>query len=245
MNEPAPSMQCSDCDQDLLDSPGFITGAAMPTMALNPNGCPVCESWSDRIGKLKKNKLAQSTVSIAAKQQRSWSPERKAHGTTPVLILAEDEPTIGKRHGSAARSVSAKDVETRPALKSWLAPSGPFFLEIFSGPGRLAAALRMQGVTAHEFDLTEQGGHKDLLTKKVLHEIVGLINDPNCIGVWFGFPCGTFSSARRNDGGPPPLRGVNSKDIWGFPHLRGRERDRVRSANKLLFRMHHLMRIGE
>ena len=33
----------------------------------------------------------------------------------------------------------------------------------------------------------------------------GLINDPNCIGVWFGSPYGTFSAARRHDGGPPPL----------------------------------------
>ena len=49
----------------------------------------------------------------------------------------------------------------------------------------------------------------------------------------------------RNDGGPPPLRGTNSKDIWGLPHLSGRERDRVRSANKLLLRMHELMRLCE
>ena len=78
-----------------------------------------------------------------------------------------------------------------------------------------------------------------------MQELRDLIQDPNCIGVWFGFPCGTFSSARRNDGGPPPLRGITSEDIWGLPHLTGRERDRVRSANKLLLRMREQMRVCE
>ena len=109
----------------------------------------------------------------------------------------------------------------------------------------MAASVRMQGVVAHEFDLTEQGGRKDLLKKNVLAELRSLIQRPYCVGIWFGFPCGTFSSARRNDGGPPPLRGTNSKDIWGLPQLTGRERDRVRSANKLLLRMHEVMRLCE
>ena len=38
------------------------------------------------------------------------------------------------------------------------------------------------------------------------------------------------------------LRGTNSKDIWGLRHLVGRGRGRVRSVNKLLFRMHGRMR---
>jgi len=66
-----------------------------------------------------------------------------------------------------------------------------------------------------------------------------------CRGVWFGYPCGTFSSARRYDGGPLPLRGTNPKDIWGLPHLVGKERARVDSANKLLLRMNELMKLCE
>ena len=96
-----------------------------------------------------------------------------------------------------------------------LARPGQYFIEVFSGPGRLVAAIRQNGTTALEFDLNVQGGRKNLLDKRALAELKKLISDPNCIGVWFGFPCGTFSSARRNDGGPPPLRGTNSKDIWG------------------------------
>jgi hypothetical protein len=123
--------------------------------------------------------------------------------------------------------------------------SGPFFVEVFSGTGHLASAVRELGLDAFEFDITEQGGRNNLLHSKTLHELKALIAHPMCRGVWYGFPCGTFSSARRHDGGPMPLRGTNSKDIWGLPHLEGKERARVNSANKLLLRMHELMKHGE
>ena len=90
-----------------------------------------------------------------------------------------------------------------------------------------------------------QGGRKNLLHANVLKELRALIQHPLCRGVWFGYPCGTFSSARRYDGGPLPLRGTNSKDIWGLPHLEGKERARVDSANKLLLRMNELMKLCE
>ena len=64
--------------------------------------------------------------------------------------------------------------------------------------------------------------------------------------MWFGFPCGTFSAARRHgDGGPPPLRGINPKDINGLPGLQGKDLARVQSANALLKRMHELMKLAE
>ena len=238
-------MTCQPCDQPPgLCSPGSSPVTALPQMAMEPNGCLNCDSWSERIRRPKQQRLSQTALSTAAKERRTLCPERKT-GMTPVITLEEDVPTIGNRHRSAVRSTSAKHGEIRPALQSWLGPSEPFFVEVFSGTGRLAAAVRSQGVVAYEFDLTEQGGRKDLLKKNVLSELRSLIESPYCLGVWFGFPCGTFSSARRNDGGPPPLRGTNSKDIWGLPHLTGRERDRVRSANKLLLRMHELMRLCE
>ena len=38
------------------------------------------------------------------------------------------------------------------------------------------------------------------------------------------------------------MRGTNPKDIGGLPHLAGRKLARIRSANKLLLRMHELMK---
>lgn len=239
-------MQCQPCEQPPgLPPPGSIVGAApLPTMATDRNGCGECVSWSDRIRALKQNKLSPSTASLAAKQLRQWCRERKEHNN-PILVPAEEEPSIGTRHGSSVRTSSAKQGEIRSALEACSLPSGPFFVEVSSGSGRMAAAVRQTGVTANEYDLTEKGSRKNLLHKSVLQELTEPIEHPNCIGVWFGFPCGTFSSALRNDGGPPPLRGINSKDIWGLPHLVRRERDRVRSANKSLLGMHVLMRMCE
>ena len=84
-----------------------------------------------------------------------------------------------------------------------------YFLEIFSGTGRMAkAVVKVQnGVVIHEFDL-KHGPNGDLLCKDTRRRIKALISSGLCLGVWFGFPCGTFSRARRNDGkgAPPPAR---------------------------------------
>ena len=182
------------------------------------------------------------------KQQISVTP-KAPDGVTPDLTLPEDR-TIGNGHRSAATSVSAKQLQqksgnTGTKLTYLDLVSGPFVIEAFSGSGRMAAAVRARGVEAFEFDLTEQGGRRNILHANVLHELRSLIAHPMCRGIWFGYPCGTFSSARRNDGGPKALRGTNSKDIWGLPHLQGKERGRVDSANKLLLRMHELMKLCE
>ena len=48
---------------------------------------------------------------------------------------------------------------------------------------------------------------------------------------WFGFPCNTFSRARRLDGGPPPLRSDHFP--IGLPDLTGKDLARVQEANQL------------
>ena len=189
----------------------------------------------------------QASTSYSARERRQLCPERLRHGTTPQLQLQEDL-AVGDGHRSVANNVSAKQSSSRKAglLSTYLELiTGPFFLEVFSGSGRLAKAVRAHGLQVFEFDLTEQGGRRNLLHPKVLMELRALISHPQCRGVWFGYPCGTFSSARRFDGGPPPLRGTNSKDIWGLPGITWKERARVNSANKLLLRMNELMKLGE
>ena len=48
--------------------------------------------------------------------------------------------------------------------------SGPFFIEVFSGSGRMAQAVREHGIDAFEFDLTPQGGRRNLLHANVLEK---------------------------------------------------------------------------
>ena len=159
----------------------------------------------------------------SAQKQRQSPPKHPCNETTPNLLLPEDV-AIGNGHRSIAISVSAKQLQsgnTRTKTTYLDLVSGPFFIEAFSGTGRMAAGVREHGLDAFEFDLTQQGGKRNLLHANVLHELRSLIAHPMCRGVWFGFPCGTFSSARRNDGGPGPLRGTNPKDTWGFATLGG------------------------
>ena len=181
----------------------------------------------------------------SACQRGSLCPERQAHVTTPNLTLPEDH-SIGDGSRSAASVHSEKQSrETSGKLSYVDLIEGEFFVEVFSGTGRAAQAVRGKGLQTFEYDLTQQGGRRNLQHASVLRELAELIRHPLCKGVWFGFPCGTFSSARRHDGGPPPLRGTNSRDIYGLPGLSGKELARVRAANALVMRMHKLMKICE
>lgn len=90
---------------------------------------------------------------------------------------------------------------------------GSFFVDVFNISGRLAKPVRDTGIQSLESDLTPHGGGGHRLHANVLHELRALISHPMCRCVWFGSPCGTFSSAPRNGGGPPPLRGTNHTDI--------------------------------
>ena len=121
----------------------------------------------------------------------------------PSLVHDDDVPTIGNRHGSAAQSTHATQMNSNDAC---LHERQSFILEICSGTGRLSATIRINGIVALEFDLIEQGRFKNILDKGVFQEVKDLINHRNCVGAWFAFPCGTFSSARRPGAGPPPRR---------------------------------------
>jgi len=181
-------LTCQPCDQPPgLAPPGSTIDAPKPLLAMKPTCCPDRHTWSVR-GRQSAKPSTMPPSSHDAKLRRSLCPERLRDGSTPLLVLKEDMPTIGTNHGSAAqhRSKSSKHQtgETRSALQSWLAPDRPFFVEVFSGSGHLAAAVRRQGVDCFEFDLNEKGGRKDLLKKNVLQELKDLITNPNCVGVW-------------------------------------------------------------
>ena len=106
------------------------------------------------------------------------------------------------------------------------------FLEIFSGHGGLSKALQFLGHIVHSYDKNNDP-KQDVLEKKCTRRIKKIIEKINCIGVWFGMPCGTFTSARRYDvNGPKPFR--SRGHILGLHTLSGRDKLRVDLANKLV-----------
>ena len=89
----------------------------------------------------------------------------------------------------------------------------------------------------------------DLLNPHVVWKVYSMVNSKHCLGVWFGCPASTLSRARRSDGsGPSPLRGDTEKLRWGLPGLKGKDRERVETANRLIkmtLRLcRHCLRIG-
>ena len=84
-----------------------------------------------------------------------------------------------------------------------------YFVEVFAGKAGLSiAVVKFGNVEIYTVEIDDEDG-RSILNKAVKKHILGLIRGGNCIGVWFGMPCNTFSSARAGDGkktGPRDLR---------------------------------------
>lgn len=89
---------------------------------------------------------------------------------------------------------------------TWRTSQGPFFLEVFSGCGRLHRAMEKRGMEAYGLDLSTDPSD-DVLDPEVEQLVTSLLLNGSVCMLWLGMPCTTFSVARRYDGlGPGPLR---------------------------------------
>ena len=141
----------------------------------------------------------------------------KAHCRQPSSNNGSD---IGPRVFEASSSV-------RHSLRSLV------FLELFSGTARLAKAISRRGLQSLAYDVNFNEGC-DLLCPKVVEGIKRLIREKHVGGVWLGFPCNSWSLARRDDGvGPPPLRN-NTNGLFGLPNLSPSDQKKVDVGNALL-----------
>ena len=72
----------------------------------------------------------------------------------------------------------------------------------------------------------------NFLDPKVCQHIELLIDHGVISFIHFGTPCSSFSVARKNDGGPPPLR--DAAHLWGLPGLSPKDHDKVLLGNKFM-----------
>ena len=88
--------------------------------------------------------------------------------------------------------------------------------------GRLVKAVQKCLHDVQFFDINnEPASSQDILDPKCEKRIKNVIADNNCMGVWFGMPCGSCSSARRCDGkAPKPLPSHHFDDLKGDDLLR-------------------------
>ena len=115
-------------------------------------------------------------------------------------------------------------------------PPKPSFLEIFAGEAGLSQAVQAESIPIFppiEIEFNQFVFQSvDLLDPAVLSHVKSLISQGWILGIHFGTPCSSFSIARKNDGGPPPLR--SKAALWGFQHLTGRDLEKVQLGNTFL-----------
>ena len=86
---------------------------------------------------------------------------------------------------------------------------GAKMCEIFSGSGHLNSRFAAHGIPAEGWDI-QDGTEADILRVEVQDRIKRNIDEGQYAIMHFGFPCITWSRARKHDNkGPPPLRGDN------------------------------------
>eukprot|EP00435_Cladocopium_sp_Y103_P009415 s1300_g2.t1 len=116
-------------------------------------------------------------------------------------------------------------------------PSGSFFLEIFAGQAGLSQAIKARGIAVLppiEIEVNNFVRQSvDVLSPQIKAHLKLLLEAKVIFYIHFGTPCSSFSMARKNDGGPPPLR--DRHHLWGLPGLRPKDREKVRLGTAFMF----------
>ncbi|CAL1129875.1 unnamed protein product, partial [Cladocopium goreaui] len=143
-------------------------------------------------------------------------------------LLDPAEPSDGPqtksrsdRRGEAALAVSAFQWSPPHFRPEVLPESGPFFLELFAGKAGISDAVRLAGVQALppvDIVLSESVPVSvDVVDLTMWHRIMFVLKLGIVLFLHCGTPCNTFTSARKLDGDPPPLR--SAAEPLGLPSL--------------------------
>lgn len=114
---------------------------------------------------------------------------------------------------------------TEKDKKTWV-------IEVYAGSCHLSKAAAQAGYRALAIDI-QFGLSCDILDSHVRRFIIDFASQHEVKLVWFGMPCQSWSRARRDDGGPPPLRD-DHQFLWGKPNLGRKDQSKIELGNKLL-----------
>ena len=123
--------------------------------------------------------------------------------------MANDTPA---REGTATGSAQAtwSSWEEVPRDAHQVAAAGPWFMEVFSGTARLTQVLTELGVRClPPIDVVKCSmvpSPMDIVDAANWSFVMQVAALGGISFIHFGTPCNTFSAARKDDGGPPPLR---------------------------------------
>ena len=161
-----------------------------------------------------------------------WLPDPAEPSDGPQTKSRSD------RRGEAALAVSAFQWSPPHFRPEVLPESGPFFLELFAGKAGISDAVRLAGVQALppvDIVLSESVPVSvDVVDLTMWHRIMFVLKLGIVLFLHCGTPCNTFTSARKLDGGPPPLR--SAAEPLGLPSLSADNEALVMLGNIFLFR---------
>ena len=110
---------------------------------------------------------------------------------------------------------------------------------LFSGPrshrGNLTEQLTNCGFVVNDYDIAN-GEQFDLTDDAIWDPLYRSISAGEYQAVFSSPPCGTFSRVRNVPGGPPPLRGSEGTNRYGFCNLQKHHAEQVRKHNLLAMR---------
>lgn len=153
---------------------------------------------------------------------------REGRTVSPAFRPTGQNSTTAVHKGSRQSALKAP----QPALSVPRALRFQVFLEIFSGSGRLGrAVMKHCSLPVLLWDIT-YGTDYDLCVRKNQWKILEWIRCGAIAAGHLGTPCNSFSRARDQPGGPPPLRS-DSKPL-GLEGLRPGDEAKVRIGNVLM-----------
>ena len=158
------------------------------------------------------------------------------HGDATLL---QSQPVSATGRFSSHQALTKSGAEClRPATKPLTTKT---CLELFSGSGRLARKLQLQGFTVEKWDINISP-KCDLLNRHNVENILDRIKSGKIFYVHIGLPCQSWSRARRADGrGPGPLRD-DGQYLMGLPNLSDRDRLKVQQGNRLMYNSVRILR---
>ncbi|CAK0826987.1 unnamed protein product [Prorocentrum cordatum] len=158
---------------------------------------------------------ARSLVDVQRRGRwQSWHSVRRYEKGARLSQVLQMVPAAMQDH--AARCADSLGEITR------------FFLEVFSGSGRLGRAVAAEGLPVLLWDIC-LGPEYDLLSPQKRGLIRSWVRSGLVIGIHIGTPCNTWSRARDIPPGPMPLR--SDAFPLGLPDLSVKDQAKVDAGN--------------
>ncbi|CAL1134601.1 unnamed protein product [Cladocopium goreaui] len=193
---------------------------------------------------------SQDKVVEAAPKSSPNKDRKKRQRLRNKALLREAKESKVKKDPADKKSASARDekvskdkripdTEWKAIVQAASSVSGPKRCHYFNstmGEAGLTQAIIARGIKtlppieilANEFVVEEV----DILDPKVFQHLCKLIRAGCIFFIHFGTPCSSFSQARKDDGGPPPLR--DRHNLWGRPKLSRQDQARVELGNQFM-----------